>query len=142
MASKPKATRSSTRTKTTTQVADPPAPARTTRAVSKTVPAPAKKTTTSRKPLVNRNTSPDAKSSGRDATPKPAPVFKPVSTVSVDFPPDSDREPIKVCYDLMACEASHFLFSIFLLANRRVPCAFCLNNVSGVVLANCSMMHA
>ncbi|EJF66398.1 kinesin-domain-containing protein [Dichomitus squalens LYAD-421 SS1] len=98
MASKPKATRSSTRTKTATQTADPPAPSRTTRAVSKSAAAPAKKTT-ARKPLVNRNTSPDAKPSDRNATPKPAavskPAYKPVSTLSVDFSPDSDREPIK-----------------------------------------------
>lgn len=100
MASKPKATRSSARTKTGPQVADPPAPVRTTRAVSKAAvgaqdKAPAKKAP-ARKPLVNRNTSPDPKPSGRSTTVKPAGIVKPTSTIVADVPPDSDREPIKV----------------------------------------------
>ncbi|KAI1797554.1 kinesin-domain-containing protein [Ganoderma leucocontextum] len=99
MASKPKATRSSARTKTAPQVADPAAPTRTTRAVSKAaagVPTavPAKKAT-ARKPLVNRNTSPDPKPSSRSTTVKPPAVLKPTSTIVAEVPTDSDREPIK-----------------------------------------------
>ncbi|KAI0639063.1 kinesin-domain-containing protein [Trametes polyzona] len=91
MASKPRvpSTRSSTRTKTAT--AAPAAPARTTRTASKSsATAPAVKKTTARKPLVNRDNSPEAKGSGHNASPKSS-----QATSSVELPPDTDREPIK-----------------------------------------------
>ncbi|KAI0757337.1 P-loop containing nucleoside triphosphate hydrolase protein [Daedaleopsis nitida] len=96
MASKSKATRSSTRTKSTAQVADPPAPTRATRAVSKTkssVPttAPAKKAM-GRKPPLDTDNSPDTKPSSR-AAPKASALLK--AAGSIELPPDGDREPIK-----------------------------------------------
>ncbi|TFK93524.1 kinesin-domain-containing protein [Polyporus arcularius HHB13444] len=105
MTSRPKTTRTSTRTKTTTQAAEPPAPGRTTRGVSRTaisvpVPAPAKKTA-SRKPLVNRANSPGTKPSSGNVASKSAAVMKAAS--SIELPPDKDREPIKAYLRIRPC---------------------------------------
>ncbi|KAH9912258.1 kinesin-domain-containing protein [Epithele typhae] len=94
MASKPKATRSTTRAKATVNP-DPPAQARATRAVSKSAaaapPTQTTRKTSSRKPLINRDNSPD-KTPVRNAT-KPKAVAKPLSASEPS--PDTDREPIK-----------------------------------------------
>ncbi|RPD81655.1 kinesin-domain-containing protein [Lentinus tigrinus ALCF2SS1-7] len=105
MASRPKTTRSSTRTKAATQAADPPAPTRTTRAVSKTTAssstAASSKKTIARKPLVNRNNSPEIKPSSRNVAPKLAAVTNTAS--SIELPPDTDKEPIKAFLRIRPC---------------------------------------
>ncbi|KAI0963139.1 hypothetical protein AcW1_000304 [Taiwanofungus camphoratus] len=104
MASKSKAaaTRASTRTKTTASSV-PTTTTRTTRAASKTnLAAPSALATaaikkgTSRKPLLSRSNSPDAKAAvGRKAA-YASTTKLPLKTANLnDLPPDSDREPIK-----------------------------------------------
>ncbi|KAI0823088.1 P-loop containing nucleoside triphosphate hydrolase protein [Trametes gibbosa] len=93
MASKPRApsTRSSTRTKTSAMA--PSAPPRTTRTASKSTASTATaapKKTAIRKPLVNRENSPESKDSAHNVSPKAS-----QDSGSVELPLDTDREPIK-----------------------------------------------
>ncbi len=108
MAGKPRApsTRASTRTKAAT--AAPAAPARTTRTASRsstTATTAVPKKTATRKPLVNRANSPEAKTNGQIVSPKSS-----QNSGSILLPPDNDREPIKVRIKYERCNVGDSLW--------------------------------